>query len=166
MKQLFGRDRQGVFVLDLIGFVVAIPAEEVRQGGIVSGVCLRARFDGLPIVEVDQAPHAALLPHCAALLCQGGHGTLLRGLMHDLPVLCIPTGRDQFDNAQRLVTHGAGVRLRRGCSVRAIRRAVESLLREPAWRERAASLGAAIRAEADHGRRAADLLERAVVESF
>ncbi|MFO1455291.1 MAG: glycosyltransferase [Steroidobacteraceae bacterium] len=118
------------------------------------------------VVEVDQAPHAALLPHCAALLCQGGHGTLLRGLMHDLPVLCIPTGRDQFDNAQRLVTHGAGVRLRRGCSVRAIRRAVESLLREPAWRERAASLGAAIRAEADHGRRAADLLERAVVESF
>lgn len=33
--------------------VVAILAEEVRQGGIVSGVCLRARFDGLPIIEVD-----------------------------------------------------------------------------------------------------------------
>ncbi|MCU0759429.1 MAG: glycosyltransferase [Steroidobacteraceae bacterium] len=112
---------------------------------------------------VARAPHGALLPHCAAVICQGGHGTVLRALLHGVPVLCIPTGRDNFDNARRLVQRDAGLRLRRGCSVRAIRRALDRLLHEPRWRTGAATLGAAVRSEADHGRRAADLLERAVV---
>jgi UDP:flavonoid glycosyltransferase YjiC (YdhE family) len=115
---------------------------------------------------VERAAHGALLPHCAAVVCQGGHGTLLRALLRGVPVLCIPTGRDNFDNARRLVEREAGLRLRRGSSVRGIRRALEALVGEPRWRERAAALGAAVRTEADHGRRAADLLERAVVQSF
>ena len=118
------------------------------------------------VAVVAQAPHGPLLPHCAAVLCQGGHGTLLRALSHDVPTLCIPTGRDHFDNAQRIAAWGAGLRLRRGCGVRAIRQAVESLLSEPHWRAAATRLGAAIRAESDHGRRAADLLERTAIEAY
>jgi MGT family glycosyltransferase len=142
---------------------------EALAGLPVNGiVTLGPALDGvnLPrppnVVLVPHASHDALLPHCAAMVCHGGHGTLLRALVHGVPVLCIPAGRDQFDNAQRLVQRGAGLRLRRGASTGEIRRAVTRLLDDPAWGQRAAGLGAAIRTEADHGRRAADLLEQVV----
>lgn len=118
------------------------------------------------VTIVEHAPHGLLLPHCAALLCQGGHGTVLRAMQHGVPALCIPTGRDHFDNAQRLAQREAGLQLHRGSSIRGIRRALRSLLEEPRWRRGAGALATAVRAEADHGRRAADLLERAVVQAF
>ncbi len=113
------------------------------------------------VTVVPYASHAVLAARCAAVVCQGGHGTLMRALVHGVPVLCIPTGRDHFDNAQRIVLRGAGLRLRRGCSARAIAAAVTKLLEERAFARAAAALGGAIEAECDHGRRAADALERA-----
>lgn len=113
------------------------------------------------VTVVPFASHDVLAPRSAAVICQGGHGTLLRALMHGTPVLCIPGGRDQYDNAQRVVQRGAGLRLWRRCSARSIGRAVEALLSDARWRRGAATLGAAIRADFDHGRSAADALESA-----
>lgn len=114
------------------------------------------------VTVVQFASHALLAPRCAAVICQGGHGTVLRALVAGTPVLCIPSGRDQFDNAQRVVRRGAGLRLRRRCSARSIGHAVTALLTDETWRRGAARLGAAIRVDCDHGRSAADALESAV----
>jgi UDP:flavonoid glycosyltransferase YjiC (YdhE family) len=108
---------------------------------------------------VPFASHAVLAPRCAAVVCQGGHGTLLRALMHGTPVLCIPGGRDQFDNTQRVVQRDAGLRLWSRASARSIGRAVSALLGDDRWRHGALALGAGIRADCDHGSTAADALE-------
>lgn len=79
--------------------------------------------------------------------------------MHGTPVLCIPGGRDQFDNAQRVVQRDAGLRLWRRCSAGSIGRAVGALLADDRWRRGALALGAAIRADCDYGSSAADALE-------
>lgn len=112
-------------------------------------------------VEVlRSASHDAVVPRCAAVICHGGHGTVLRPLMHGVPVLCLPMGRDQPENAVRIAARGAGLTLPKSASAGRIARAVERLLREQSFREQARRLGAAVAAEVDGGQRAAEAIER------
>lgn len=111
---------------------------------------------------VAKASHDALMPHCTVVVTHGGHGTVVRPLTHGKPVLCLPTGRDQPDNAARVVAAGAGLQLPRSAGSAAIRRALRRLLEDPRFTARARVLGARIRQEADGGVRAAQLLEELV----
>ncbi|HEX2558856.1 glycosyltransferase, partial [Phenylobacterium sp.] len=65
---------------------------------------------GLPsapnVTVVESASHDAVMPHCAAVICHAGHGTVVRPLMNGVPVVCIPTGRDQPENAARIAWRG------------------------------------------------------------
>ena len=97
---------------------------------------------------VASAPHSEVLRHAAAVVTHGGHGTVVKALAADVPMVVLPMGRDQGDNAARVVAHGAGLRLKRSAKEAAIAHAVGRLLDEPALREAAARLGAAIRAGA------------------
>jgi MGT family glycosyltransferase len=58
--------------------------------------------------------HADVLPHCSAVITHGGHGTVLKALTAGVPLVVVPLGRDQPDNAARVVYAGAGIRLRKG----------------------------------------------------
>jgi MGT family glycosyltransferase len=107
---------------------------------------------------VESAPHAAILGEAAAVVTHAGHGTVMKALAAGVPMLCLPMGRDQNDNAARVVAHGAGLRLRRNAGARAIARAVGRLLADPAFRASAARLGDAVRADAQRDA-AADELE-------
>ena len=71
------------------------------------------------------------------MVTHGGHGTLIRALAHGVPVVCIPMGRDQSDNAVRAEAIGAGVTLFRRASTRRIRRTIERALGDAALRENA-----------------------------
>jgi MGT family glycosyltransferase len=104
---------------------------------------------------VQSASHDEIVPTCAAVVCHGGHGTMVRSIMHGVPLLCMPMGRDQHDNAARIVQRGAGLRLPAWAGAGRIRRAVRRLVFEPDFQARTSALGAAIRAEQDHGVRAA-----------
>ncbi len=61
------------------------------------------------VLVADFAPHALLLPRCAALVTQGGAGTIVAALCHGLPHLILPQGADQFRNAE--TAQRAGVAL-------------------------------------------------------
>lgn len=98
------------------------------------------------VVVVPSAPHAALLPQTAVLVTHGGHGTTIKGAAAGVPMLCIPLGRDQADNAVRVTTRGAGLRVDANASVGVIRGAIERLLNESSFREAASALAAAIHA--------------------
>jgi UDP:flavonoid glycosyltransferase YjiC (YdhE family) len=76
-----------------------------------------------------------VLPRCAAVVCHGGAGTMLGALAHGLPLLMLPRGADQHDNARRVVAAGAGLELAE-VTPRAGAAAVERLpaLRPPAER--------------------------------
>jgi MGT family glycosyltransferase len=59
------------------------------------------------------ASHADVLPHCSAVITHGGHGTVMKALIAGVPLVLVPLGRDQPDNAGRVVHAGAGIRLRK-----------------------------------------------------
>jgi UDP:flavonoid glycosyltransferase YjiC (YdhE family) len=81
---------------------------------------------------------------------------MLRPLMHGVPVICLPMGRDQPDNAARIAARGAGLTLSSRSGARAIRRAVRTVLADRFYADSAARLGERIRAEVDGGAAAAD----------
>jgi UDP:flavonoid glycosyltransferase YjiC (YdhE family) len=59
-------------------------------------------------VHVEQwLPLAPLLPRCAAVLCHAGTGTTLAALAAGLPLVLVPQGADQFDNARACERAGA-----------------------------------------------------------
>ena len=93
---------------------------------------------------VHSAPHDSVLPHAAAVVTHGGHGTVIRALRHGLPVLVMPHGRDQNDNAARVVEAGAGLWLDAASDTAAIRTALRALVEDAALAQNARKLGAAI----------------------
>ncbi|MGA0600734.1 glycosyltransferase [Caulobacter sp. KR2-114] len=101
------------------------------------------------VAVVRSAPHSQILPHCAVVVSHCGHASTLRPLMAGVPILAIPMGRDQDDNAARAVAAGAAVRLPRDATPEAIAAALTSLIQEPGWREAAGRLGAAIRGDVE-----------------
>ncbi len=99
------------------------------------------------VVIVKTAPHAAVLPHCAAAITHCGHGTTMRALASGVPLVCMPMGRDQNDTAARVVDRGCGVRLKPTASPAAIEKAVRRVL-EPRFAEGARRMRDAIAREA------------------
>lgn len=96
---------------------------------------------------VRAAPHTEVLGHARAMVSHGGHGTVAKALVAGVPQLVMPLGRDQPDNAARVVAAGAGLRLPRDTRPGEIARAVRTLLDEPSFARRSAELGAIMRAD-------------------
>jgi UDP:flavonoid glycosyltransferase YjiC (YdhE family) len=110
------------------------------------------------IAVVQHASHSALFPRARLVVTHGGHGTVLRALAAGVPLLVLPMGRDQGDNAARVVYAGAGASLSSHSSAARIRRAVERLLADEATLAGARRMAAVI--AADGGRdRAVEALE-------
>lgn len=108
------------------------------------------------VAIVRGASHGALLREAALFVTHAGHGSTLRPLMAGVPLLCLPMGRDQNDNAARVTHRGAGLTLPADASSETIAAALHRLLDEPAFKTAAEALGAAIRAdEASRGAAAA-----------
>ena len=72
----------------------------------------------------------------------------MRALAADVPMVVLHHGRDQADNAARVVARGAGLSVKRTASPAKIAAAVRRVLDEPSFRAGAAALGAAIRRDA------------------
>ena len=110
------------------------------------------------VTVVERAPHSEVLRHAAAVVTHAGHGTVVKALAAGVPVVALPLGRDQLDNAARVAHHGAGLRLKPQAKPEAIARAVRRVLDEPSFAAGAQRLADAIAAETAEDR-AADELE-------
>ena len=88
-----------------------------------------------PNVTVERfVPQAQVLGSCAAVVSHGGSGTLLGALAAGLPLVLIPRGADQFENAARCERAGAAVVLEPDeVTGDAIAAAVRLVLSEPAY---------------------------------
>ena len=109
------------------------------------------------VTVVERAPHSEVLRHASAVVTHAGHGTVIKTLAAGVPVVAIPLGRDQLDNAARVVHHGAGLRLKPKASPEVIARAVERVLDEPSFAAGAQRLADAIAADTAEDRAAAEL---------
>lgn len=96
---------------------------------------------------VHSAPHDLVMPAAAAVVTHGGHGTVSRALIHGRPLLVLPMGRDQDDNAARVAACGAGLVLSPDASAAEIRATLERLIAEPAFAAAAGRLGQALLAD-------------------
>lgn len=129
---------QGALVRRIIEALGALP---VRGLVTLGGQFDDEAFAPPPnVVVVPSAPHAAVLPHARAVVCHGGHGTVMKALSHGLPVACIPLGRDQFDNARRAEDCGAGIILKKGSSTQGLRTAIAALVSDGPHRSAAARM--------------------------
>ena len=129
--------------------VTALGALPVR-GLVTLGPAMAGERFEVPgnVAAVPSAPHAQVFPHAAAVVTHAGHGTVMRALADGVPLLCLPMGRDQDDNAARVVARGAGLRLRPSAKSPRIAAAVRRLLDEPGFRANAERLGRIIRDDA------------------
>ena len=96
--------------------------------------------------------HADVLPHCSAVITHGGHGTVMKALIAGVPLVVVPLGRDQPDNAGRVVYAGAGVRLRKTATASALRAAISRVTEDPRYRAAAQHMAARLAAERDDNR--------------
>ncbi|MGQ0588157.1 MAG: glycosyltransferase, partial [Sphingosinicella sp.] len=90
---------------------------------------------------VRSAPHNQLMKEAALVITHGGHGTVTRALAHGKPMLVVPHGRDQNDNATRVTARGAGLMLPAEATIEEFRAAIETLLGDPGYAAAAAELG-------------------------
>lgn len=118
----------------------------VTLGGSIDRSALRAADN---CVLVDSAPHAEVMPQAAFVVTHGGHGTVMRALVSRVPMLVVPLGRDQADNAIRVTERGAGLSLPADAPLEAFRAACERLLGEASFRDAARRLGDRVAAEAE-----------------
>jgi MGT family glycosyltransferase len=104
-------------------------------------------------------PHRAVFPHASLVITHAGWQTVNAALADGVPLVCIPDGRDQPDNAARVVEAGAGVRVKKSASPDKLRRAIERALQDPALKHGAMAMAEAL--AASNGSEAiADRLER------
>jgi MGT family glycosyltransferase len=140
------QDHGGVLqrVIDALG---ALPVRAlVTLGDAIDPEAL-ATPDNVRLVH--SAPHEAVLKEAALVVTHGGHGTIVKTLVHRRPMLVIPHGRDQNDNAVRVTERGAGLALPPSASAEDIRIALSRLLSEPSFAEAAEAFGARVAADVD-----------------
>lgn len=108
----------------------------------------RPRRVGEDVLVVDSAPHSALFQHAAAIVHQGGAGTLHQALRAGRPMLVVPHAHDQLDNARRVESLGVArtVSPRRYRAGR-VTLASRSLLEGVEYAVRAAEVSTIVRAE-------------------
>ncbi|WP_108676406.1 glycosyltransferase [Acuticoccus yangtzensis] len=111
--------------------------------------------DGLMVAET--APYQAVFPQAAAVVHQGGIGTIALAMAAGAPMVCVPFAHDQPDNAARAVRAGVArivPRWRYGVSAAP---ALADVLADEAMREAARSAARTITAERG-AERAADVI--------
>lgn len=144
--QVLGRVIEALGTLDVRAVVTAGPSIDRSTLPTAANVHVCA-----------SAPHSQLLQEAALAITHCGHGTVIRALAAGVPLVCMPMGRDQNDNAARVTARGAGVRLTPKASAEKIRHAVRQVLTQPQYRERARHLGESIVADARQSRAVPEL---------
>ena len=111
--------------------------EENRQGAM-----------GADVFVTDFARHAALFPRAAAIIHQGGAGTLHQALHSGRPMLVVPHAHDQPDNAYRARRLGVARTLApHRYRVARLTRDLRLLLEDPSYARRAEEVADIVRGE-------------------
>jgi UDP:flavonoid glycosyltransferase YjiC (YdhE family) len=111
----------------------AVAGLPVRVLLTLGGALLASAVDPPPNVTVRGfVPHELVLPHMAAVISHGGLSTITAALTAGVPLVCIPQGRDQSDNAERVAASGVGRTVATGAPPAQIACALKELLADPA----------------------------------
>jgi len=106
---------------------------------------LRSQHIPPHILLFEAVPQVDLLPRVDAVISHGGNNTVNETLAAGKPLLVLPVGGEQGDNASKVVYLGAGLRadIKRFTS-HEIREKLDRLLAEPSFRQRAGEMAEAL----------------------
>ncbi len=147
---MFSRDPQANTAL----MIAAL--QRTGQRGILYGGWGGLAQSDLPdnVLMIDAVPHSWLFPHMAAVVHHGGAGTTAAGLRAGVPSIIVPFFGDQPFWGRRVQALGVGPQAipRRQLSAAKLAAAIDQALSDSRMQQRAAALGARIRAEDGIGR--------------
>ena len=125
---------QGPLLQRLCDVCSSLPVETVvTTGPSVDPASLATSGD---VLAIRYAPHDQILPQVDLLLTHSGHGTVMAGVTHGVPMVCLPIGRDQHAVAGRVTELGLGLEVDQSSSVEEIREVVRTALGNSAVRTR------------------------------
>lgn len=118
--------------------VIEALAEEPVDVVITVGPDVDPSYLGTPPANVRverYVPQSLLFPHCSAVVCHGGYGTLLTAIEHSVPLVVVPYGADQPINARSVERLGIGrVVPEDDVDADRMRAAIRSVIDDPRWR--------------------------------
>ncbi|MGA8669294.1 MAG: glycosyltransferase [Terracidiphilus sp.] len=142
---------QGSTAVHAPGSFYEVSAEAARKLGrraLLVGTTVLPGDPSPRICAAPYAPYSQVFRNAAINVHQGGSGTTGQALYAGRPQLIVPFGWDQPDNAVRVERLGTGFHLpRTAYSVRSATAALEGLLSDKQFSDRAAQVGAEIQAE-------------------
>jgi MGT family glycosyltransferase len=142
----------------------------------VTGLRVRALLTAGPALDPSQlripdnarsvafVSHRTVLPHAALVITHAGWQTVNAALADGVPLVCIPDGRDQPDNAARVVVAHAGVRVSKKSSPEKLRRVISQALVDQSIKQGARAMAGAL-ARSDGATVIANELERLQVHN-
>lgn len=115
-----------------------------------------------PNVRVEEfVPHDQVLAHSRLFITHAGHGSVMRGLTHGVPMVLVPWSRDQPGVAHRAERLGVGITVDRdGLSAASMRSAVQHVVDDTTMADTARQVAERLRYE-DPVESTCILLERA-----
>lgn len=129
----------------------------VSTGPALDGAGIGAARTPSNVTVSRVVDHRAAFPRAAAVVTHAGHGTVMRALAAGAPLVCLPMGRDQNDNAAKVAYHGAGLRLPKSASARRIAAAVERVMTDQRFKLAAERLGEEVRRDSAAGHAVTEL---------
>jgi UDP:flavonoid glycosyltransferase YjiC (YdhE family) len=122
----------------------------------VAGLRIRALLTAGPALDPSQlripdntrsvafVSHRTVLPHAALVITHAGWQTVNAALADGVPLVCIPDGRDQPDNAARVVVAHAGVRASKNSSPVKLRGVISQALEDQSIKQGARTMAGAL----------------------
>jgi|GEM_PF-3729546 len=109
------------------------------RGLVTLGMAMETEKFDVPVnvKVVNSVKHSLVFPHASAVVTHAGHGTIIRAFANGVPLVCMPMGRDQNDNAIKVELKGAGIKLSAKAEPRAIKEAVTKVLNDTSYRTNA-----------------------------
>lgn len=123
-------------------------ANRLQRRAILIGRKAAPEVDSLNVLSLPYATYSKVFPHAAVIVHQGGSGTTGEALRSGRPMLVVPYGWDQPDNARRIERLGVGLHLPRcNYNIDTAARVLTELLMDVRFGNRAAEVRTRISAE-------------------
>lgn len=123
-------------------------AKRLGRRAVLLGAKIVAEGCSSQVLMLPYVPYSQIFPHAVVNVHQGGSGTTGQALRAGRPMLVVPYGWDQPDNAARIERLGTGLHLpRTNYSLENATKALQRLLCEPQFARQATTIGAEMEEE-------------------
>ncbi len=106
------------------------------KGLVTLGTAMEEEHFDVPenVKIMHSVKHSIVFPETDLVITHAGHGTVIRALAYGVPLLCLPMGRDQKDNAIKVEMKGCGIKLPSKSNAEKINKATRKILKDSSFK--------------------------------